>query len=253
MRKILLALILLLTLEVSGQAIASRVLLERIQKRWESVESLQANFVQKNIQPQEGKEMLYYGRLYLARPSMMRIDYYPVEDATISRQLDSGDINFNYPPINQLNDYTPHEIFYTDGEYVYLWRPQDNEVDKSFLTPDSLPGFMILLVGAEHFDFDKFDQNNYIKAPIPEKEEGNKNYYHLQVLPKGEDKQGRSTYGLWIEEEELLPVRTSVIGDQFISNSVLFNLQVNQEIPPDIFPIQVPGHTILNDHTIGTD
>jgi len=230
-------------------AIAPGMLLDRIEKKWQEVETFQAEFVQKNYYPTENYETLYRGTLFLARPSKMRINYYKINSASFSETLEKLDTVLNLDTSDFNTDATPDDVLYSDGAYLWLWKPRNNEVTKYFLTDANLPKILVLLIGAQGFDHNEFQKKNYIKAPIPELDYKGTLSYIMNVLPKGEDKRERESYSLWFEKERFVPLKAQVESVQLQSTVHIFNPEINKSIPPEAFPIRVPKDTRLNDLT----
>jgi len=243
------------------------VLLQNIEKSWSELETYVARFEQMNTYSPEEKPVNYVGRLWLQRPSRIRLDYTLVkledgpeskivekdiaepqlEAATDSETSDDSPGNSNTDNLIAGMDKDVDEmIFSNDIDRLYRYDRMENTLTIMQMRQESLPLFLALIVSEKKFQADRFKKRFQVESITGALWQGVPCWRAI-VVPK--DPQDKARREFWLDKETFLPIRTRTsVGTQQID--VFFKeFKVNSVIPPEILLGQVPSDVRVVDLT----
>jgi outer membrane lipoprotein carrier protein len=204
-----------------------RVVLERMQKRYDQAKSLRARFSQNYTRAVMGRATLSTGTLTFKKPGRMRWDYEKPEP----------------------------RMFLSNGQVLWLYEPEEKQAFKQDLKSSQLPAALAFLMGkgklTDEFEV-SFAQDQQDAADAKAKRPGRPGDFRLQLSPK----QPQSTYKsiLFVVDPKEFLVRESVLVDaQGNANHFIFDgVEVNTKVADSLFKWHPPaGVRVVDTNRMG--
>ncbi len=171
------------------------------------------------------------------------IKYSRVISLLDSEEVSNGELKYKKPKKINLRFFPPrNEINVIDGSYVWIYHPEDRQVEKYKMNSDTNApqGMDIFDLGYE-YNVEKIKENYdaTLLDDIPT-EEGT--LFHIELIPKETFDSDYSRVLLWIKEGLWLPVQFQLFeSDGEIINTIeLSNININPEIPDKTFILDLP-------------
>ncbi|MDD5541610.1 MAG: outer membrane lipoprotein carrier protein LolA [Acidobacteriia bacterium] len=187
---------------VAANSVDAASILDQVQKKYASLESLQADFVQKLIQGKD--QRVESGVLWLRRGAKMRWDYASPE----------------------------HKIFLVDGKTQFTWIPSENRVYREPLkSSEDRRTPILLLLGKLHW------RKVFTRVELVSESSGS---YRIRAHPKNESL-GYQSLDLEIEKNTLHLVRIDVENvDRTRMEFTFSGVTENPRLDPQRFVFRIP-------------
>ncbi len=159
-----------------------------------------------------------------------------------STEISEGELSYKKPKRMYLKFYPPrNEVNVVDGKYVWVYHPSEKQVEKY-----EMAGSKQSSQGVSFFEFGYGEsveaaKKDYTITLMDTKEDGKKQFYILDLQPKGPKSQ-YSDIQLWVEEGFWLPGRIELYeSDGEVVNVIeLKNIKLNKGMSDKLFVFDVP-------------
>ncbi|KHE92168.1 MAG: hypothetical protein SCABRO_02063 [Candidatus Scalindua brodae] len=171
------------------------------------------------------------------------IKYSRVISLLDSEEISLGYLQYKKPKKLNLNFFPPrNEINIIDGTYIWIYHLKEKQVEKykTGNDKDSPQGMDIFALGYEYTtEKVRANYNITLLDDIATEEEA---LYHIELIPKNTFDSEYDRILLWVREGLWLPVQYQMFeSDGEIINTIeLFNIQINPDIPDEIFVLDLP-------------
>ena len=192
-----------------------RIVLERMQKRYDQAKNMRARFSQNYTRAVVGRTTLSTGTLTFKKPGRMRWDYQKPEP----------------------------RMFLSNGQTLWLYEPEEKQAFKQSLKSSQLPAALAFLMGKGKItdEFEVTFAQDKDGADVQAKLPGRPGDFRLQLSPK----QPQSTYKsiLFVVDPKEYFVRESVLVDaQGNVNHFIFDgVEVNTKVADSLFQWHPPA------------
>jgi outer membrane lipoprotein carrier protein len=184
-------------------------ILAEIQKRYESTNDIEANFLQEYIGKVMKQQMKQEGKVYFKKRGMMRWDYR-----------------------------TPNQKFISDGLTLWYFQPEENQVfvsDVSKVIKEKTP--LAFLAGEGDLSRD-FEIANFNESASPKEEN-----YVLELIPR-ESNAALSKLTLTVDKKSYYVVQVDVFdGLGNVTRTRFIDMKTNVGLPDSFFQFTIPPGT----------
>jgi len=216
-------------------AIHPTTVLKKMEKEWNGVDTLRADVKQVYYDERGATREVYYGRIAVRRPRMLRFDFGP--SATPEVAFASPESSYRFT------------LFTEDGEYLYEYDRKEDTIARDTIEGlDALP-FLKAVAGLEGFDVERFNREFYIDSDVLEEEIDSVPVYVLVAKPRPGYEEVHQPFTLWVGIDDALPRKMRIQLPQETIEVTLSDYVVNAPIPPDRFRVDVPMAAQVIDRT----
>lgn len=171
------------------------------------------------------------------------IKYSRVISLLDSEEISTGFLQYKKPKKLNLNFFPPrNEINVIDGTYIWIYHLHEKQVEKYEINSntDTPQGMDIFDLGYEYTT--EKAKENYTITLLEDIATDEEALYHIELIPKETFDSEYDRILLWIREGLWLPVQYQMFeSDGEIINTIeLTNIQVNPDIPDEIFVLDLP-------------
>ena len=169
------------------------------------------------------------------------IKYSRVISLLDSEEISDGKLKYKKPKKINLRFFPPrNEINVIDGSYVWIYHPEERQVEKYKMNSDTDAPQGVDIFDIE-YNVEKIKEN-YDVTLLDDISTAEGTLFHLELIPKETFDSDYSRVLLWIKEGLWLPVQFQLFeSDGEIVNTIeLSNIHINPEIPDNTFVLDLP-------------
>jgi outer membrane lipoprotein-sorting protein len=219
----------------AASAIHPTTVLKKMEKEWNQVDTLRADVKQVYYDDLGQEDEVYYGRIAVSRPRQLRFDF--GRSATAEVAFSSPEAGYEFT------------VFTETGDYMFEYDREENTLTRDTIEGISALPFLKAVAGLEGFTVERFNQEFYVKSPLPEEEIDSVPVYVLNVKPRSGYEGVRNPFTLWVGTEDALPRKIVLYLPQETVEVELSDYVLNQPIPPQWFHVNVPANAQIIDRT----
>jgi outer membrane lipoprotein-sorting protein len=206
-----------------------------MEKEWNGVDTLRADVKQVYYDDRGMEGRVYYGRIAVKRPRQLRFDF--GRSATAEVAFSSPEAGYEFT------------VWTRTGDFMYEYDREENTITRDTIEGISALPFLKAVAGLEGFTAERFNQEFYIKSPLPEEEIDSVPVYVLDVKPRSGYEEVRNPFTLWVGTEDALPRKIVLYLPQETVEVVISDYLLNEPIPPQWFDVDVPRDAEVIDRT----